>query len=90
MTISNLLGSNLFDILILAVDDIAFVRGPLHSAVSPSHSVTAFSAIIMTGIVIVAFLYRPTARLFRIGGWVSPSLLVVYLLNTLALYRYGH
>jgi cation:H+ antiporter len=35
MAIANLLGSNLFDILVLAVDDLAYVRGPLLSAVSP-------------------------------------------------------
>ena len=43
MAIGNLLGSNLFDILILAIDDILYLPGPILSYVSPSHAVTTFS-----------------------------------------------
>lgn len=38
MAIGNLLGSNLFDVLILAADDIAYTKGPLLSSVSPAHA----------------------------------------------------
>ncbi len=38
MAIAGLLGSNLFDILILAVDDIAYRKGPLLHAASPAHA----------------------------------------------------
>jgi cation:H+ antiporter len=90
MAIGNLLGSNLFDILILAVDDIVYAEGPLFSAVSPAHAITAFAAVIMSGIFIVAMLYRPESRLRGTIGWVSLSLLAVYLFSSYAVYLHGY
>lgn len=90
MAIGNLLGSNLFDILILAVDDIAYVEGPLLSAVSPAHAITAFAASIMSGIFIIAMLFKPETRLGGLIGWVSLSLLMVYLFSAYAVYLLGH
>lgn len=90
MAIANLLGSNLFDMLVLAIDDIAYTKGPLLSDVSPVHAVSAFSAVIMTGIVVVGLLYRTKYRAFRYLDWFSLSLFLVYLLNTYVLYVFGH
>ena len=90
MAIANLLGSNLFDILILAIDDLFYTRGPLLSVASPVHAVTAFAAVIMSGILIVALLYRPATRFHGTIGWVSLSLLIVYLLSSYAVYLHGH
>ena len=89
MAIANLLGSNLFNIAILAIDDAVFLRGPLLSHVSPMHAVSAVSAVVMTGLVIVALLYRPRARVLRTVGWASLGLLTVYLLNSYFLYLHG-
>ncbi len=89
MAIANLLGSNLFNSLIVAVDDLFFVDGPLLSHVSPIHAVSALSAIMMTGVVIVGLLYRPKTRLLRTIGWASLFLLTIYLLNTFILFLYG-
>jgi cation:H+ antiporter len=90
MAIGNLLGSNLFDMLILAADDIAYGKGPLLAAVSPAHAISAFGAVIMSGIFIVALLYRPETRLRGTIGWVSLSLLMVYLFVSYAIYLHGH
>jgi len=89
MAIANLLGSNLFDILILAVDDLFFLKGPLLSHVSPMHAMTAMSAVVMSGIVIVGLLYRPQTRVLRSVGWVSLGLFTFYLLNIFVLYLHG-
>jgi len=89
MAIANLLGSNLFNIAILAVDDVFFPGGPLLSHVSPMHAISAVSGVVMTGVVVVALLYRPKARVFRTVGWVSLSLFTLYLLNTYLLYLHG-
>lgn len=88
MAVSNLLGSNLFNVLILAIDDLAFVRGPLFFHVSPLHVVSALSAVMMNGIAIVGLFYRPRARVFRTVGWASLCLLAVYLLNSFIMYLY--
>jgi cation:H+ antiporter len=89
MAMANLLGSNLFDILILAVDDLFYRRGPLLSDVSSAHIFTAASAVIMTGLVIVSLLYRPQRRLFRTVGWTSLGLFIIYLLNSYVVFLRG-
>ncbi|HEX9181220.1 MAG TPA: sodium:calcium antiporter [Burkholderiales bacterium] len=89
LAIANLLGSNLFDMAIIAIDDLFFPEGPLLSHVSPLHAVSAVSAMIMSGIVIVGLLYRPRTRLFRTVGWTSIFLLCVYLLNSFILALHG-
>jgi cation:H+ antiporter len=86
MAIGNILGSNLFNIVILAVDDVFFLPGPLFEHVSALHVVSALSAIMMSGIAIVGLLYRPRARVFRTVGWTSLFLFLVYLLNSYILY----
>ena len=90
MAIGNLLGSNLFDVLILAADDIAYRDGPLLSSVSPAHAISAFAAVIMSGIFIVAMLFKPETRVRGTIGWVSLALLLVYLFSSYAIYLHGH
>ncbi len=89
MAIGNLFGSNLFDIVIVAVDDLCFLPGPILAHASPLHAVSALSAVMMTGVTIVGLLYRPTTQLFRAVGWASLWLFSLYLLNTYVLYLYG-
>ena len=89
MAVANLLGSNLFDVAIVAIDDLVYSAGPILSAVSPSHAVTAVSAAVMSGVAIVGFIYRPTRRLFRLSSWVGVSLFCIYLLNAFVQYLHG-
>jgi len=89
MAIGNLLGSNLFNLLILAVDDLFYLRGPLLSHVSPAHVISVMSAAAMNGAVIIGLLYRPPGRLFRAVGWISVLLVWVYLSNAYVLFRSG-
>jgi cation:H+ antiporter len=89
MAIANLLGSNLFNVLILAIDDLFYVEGPLLARVSPMHTMSATSATVMTGLVVVGLLYRPRTRLVGGLGWVGLGLFNVYLLNAFALYLHG-
>jgi cation:H+ antiporter len=90
MGIANLLGSNIFNMFVLAIDDVAYREGSLFETASPTHAVTAFAAVIMSGIVIVALLYKPSTRLFGLFGWASLSLSAVYLLSFYVVYLYGH
>jgi cation:H+ antiporter len=86
MAVSNVLGSNLFDIVIIAVDDLLFTRGPILQHVAPLHAVSALSAMIMSGIVVVGIFYRPRTRLFRAVGWASLLLFTMYIFNSVFLY----
>lgn len=89
MAIGNLLGSNLFNVAILAIDDLLFQPGPLLAHVSPVHAVTTGSAITMTGLALVGFFFKPKGRVLRATSWVSLGLLAMYLLNTYVVYLYG-
>jgi cation:H+ antiporter len=89
MAIGNLLGSNLFDIVIVAIDDLFFLEGPILAHVSPLHVVSAVSAMMMNGVAIVGLLYRSPTRILRTVGWVSLFLLVIYLFNSYVLFLHG-
>jgi cation:H+ antiporter len=89
MAIGNLFGSNLFDTAIVALDDIAFLEGPLFAHVAPAHAVSALTAVIMTGVTVVALLYRARGRLVRAVGWPGLLLLSLFLLNAWVLYAHG-
>ena len=73
----------------LGIDDLLFPNGPLLYHASPVHAVSAMSAVIMSGIVIVGLVYRPRARVFRTVGWTSLALFTMYPLNSYFLYLHG-
>lgn len=88
MAIANLLGSNLFDIIILAIDDLFYTRGPLLAHVDTSHALTAFTAVMMSALATVGFIFRPQGRAVLGLTWVSLGLLMLYVLNSWILF--GH
>ncbi|HMM46384.1 MAG TPA: sodium:calcium antiporter [Thiobacillaceae bacterium] len=90
LAIGNLLGSNLFNIALLAIDDLVYLPGPLLADVSISHAASAFSAMMMSGLAVVGIVTCSESRVLRTVSWVSLLLLAIYLLNTLFLYLYGH
>jgi cation:H+ antiporter len=88
MAIGDLLGSNLFNILILTVDDIFYRSNALLSSISSIHLLSAISAITMTGAVIVGMYFRSGRQIFNRFGWTSIALLIIYLANATLLYRH--
>ena len=86
MAIASLLGSNLFDVLVIAIDDLAYTSGPILSDVSPIHGVSAMSAVIMSSLAIIGLYGRTGTRVFGTVGWVSLGLFAVYVLNSLGLF----
>jgi cation:H+ antiporter len=81
MAIGNLLGSNLFNVAILAIDDFAYLGGPIYEHIAPVNAVSALTACLMSGAVIVVLAYRPVSRVWHTASWASLSLLALYLLN---------
>ncbi|MBM3554274.1 MAG: sodium:calcium antiporter [Alphaproteobacteria bacterium] len=79
MAAGNLLGSNLFNFVILALDDAVFLRGPLLAHAAPWHVVTAAGAIAMTVLVAAALLRPPTRGLLGPLAWPSILLALLYL-----------
>jgi cation:H+ antiporter len=89
MAVANLFGSNLVNVLILVPEDLLYREGPILAAVSPLHAVSGISAMVMTAIAIVGLLHRPVKPAWQGLSWVSLFLLVIYLLNSYAVYLYG-
>jgi cation:H+ antiporter len=86
MAIANLFGSNMFNILVVAVDDIFYTKGPVLLDVSQTHTVTAFMAVIMTAIAIVSLTFRIKKKaIFRIG-WDAAALAIAFVVSILLLY----
>jgi cation:H+ antiporter len=85
MAIGNLFGSNIFNVFILAIDDLFFIKGPILSFVQMSNAVSAVSAIMMTAIAIIGLTYRTEKkRLFL--AWDSIGIVLVYIINVMLLY----
>jgi cation:H+ antiporter len=89
MAIGNLLGSNLFNVMILAVDDVFYVRGPLLADAAPVHVGTAVTALVMTGLVIIGLVMRPQGRTLRVVSWVSVGLIATCVVNAALVYLGG-
>jgi len=81
----NVLGSNLFNLAILGIDDLFLMQGPLFQLISPAHGVAALVAIAMTAIVIVALTIRSEQRYFLVA-WESIVLVALYLTGAALLY----
>jgi cation:H+ antiporter len=86
LAIGNIFGSNIFNIFILALDDLFFIKGPLLSYVNPNHLLSAMSAIIMTSIAMIGLVYRAEKKRL-IMAWDSLGIVAVYILNLLFLYK---
>ena len=58
LAIANVLGSNLFNLVILALDDFAFARGPILAEVSMNHAIASAGAASMTVVVLLAITFQ--------------------------------
>ena len=79
MAIANMLGSNLFNMAIIPVDDLLYLKSPILAAVSESHLITAFAVMVMTLLFIAGLRFKP-GRLFRLS-WCSLALIGLFLLT---------
>ncbi len=86
MAIANLFGSNLFNIAILAVDDFFYTAGPVLNDVSQSHAVMGLMGMLMTGITVVALIYRVRKKTFLRLSWDAIALILAYFISLLILY----
>lgn len=90
MALGNLLGSNLFDVLILAIDDLAYLPGSIFAKVQPVNALSALTACMMSGAVVVALAYRPVSRIWNTVNWASLFLLMLYFFTVAIQYLHTH
>lgn len=77
----NLLGSNLFNMLVLVIDDIAYVKGPLLATASDTLADSAVIAIVMTATIVAALNYVRRTEPHPVDAWVAWALILLYGLN---------
>ena len=70
MAVGNIFGSNLFNMAILAIQDIFYLKGPILSFVQGQHMIPTVLAMAMTGLAIAGLIYNAEKKLF-IWAWDS-------------------
>jgi cation:H+ antiporter len=77
MAMGNLLGSNVFNVAILALTDFFYPAGSLYQAISQNHLLSIFSSIVMTAVVAIGLVIRPERKTWHLGidAWI---ILLIY------------
>jgi cation:H+ antiporter len=87
LAISNVLGSNLFNMgFVLFLDDVAYVDGPLWADVSTVHVFTALAAVLMTAVVILALVTQERGRPGRFFTFEAVMLLALYIVTSVLVF----
>lgn len=84
MAFSNVIGSNLFNLVVLGVDDLLYVRGPITSYASPAQLGTAVIAMGMTATVVAALAVRKQRKVLGLS-WASLVLVAAFALNVVVI-----
>jgi cation:H+ antiporter len=82
----NLLGSNLFNMVILVIDDIAYVNGPLLASTATALATPAVVAIVMTAVIVAALNFVKRTKPHPVDIWAGVSLGALYLFNAWLLF----
>jgi cation:H+ antiporter len=86
MAVGNLLGSNLFNIFILAIGNFFYRKGHILVDASESHLVSVFAIITMTAIVIIGLTYRLKNKAFFLA-WDTLLIVIMFIFNIIILYK---
>jgi cation:H+ antiporter len=77
--VGNVLGSNLFNLLILGLDDVWYREGPLLADVGPSHNVAVLAIVVMKGLFLIGLTYRVMTKRFAVA-WDTAAIAAVYVI----------
>ena len=86
LAIGNLLGSNLFNVFILFIDDLFYTKGHLLKDAADVNMVSVFSVILMSAVAIIGFTYRNTEKRYLLA-WDALLIFIIYILNIVLLYK---
>lgn len=67
LAVGNLLGSNLFNMFILAIDDLIYTDGPILLATNPNHALSALVTLLMTCVISISILFGSPKKRFALG-----------------------
>lgn len=85
LAVANLIGSNLFNLTIIPIDDLLYVKGPVLAAVAETHLVTACAVVLMTIVFIIGLRHR-SQRFYRLSWW-NVILILLFLIGAFYNFR---
>jgi len=86
MAVGNLLGSNIFNMFILGLDDVFYREGSLFLDLSKSHLLSVFITIIMTAVVALGLLFKPKKKQVWLFSLETFIIILLYLILILYLF----
>jgi cation:H+ antiporter len=86
MGIGNVLGSNLFNLLILGLDDVFYRQGLLLADAGTSHSITIVAIVMMNALFLIGLTYKAMTKRFVVA-WDSGAIAAVYVVAVALSYR---
>ena len=75
--VANVLGSNMFNLFILGLDDVFYRSGPLLEHAAPSHVIIVTAIVMMNGAFLVGLTYRAITKRFAVA-WDTGAIAVIY------------
>jgi cation:H+ antiporter len=87
LAIGNVLGSNLFNILLFSIYDLADGTSNFWVALTNANAFAAVMTMMMTGVVIISLMYRASPRTPYRLSWDGLALVAMYLLSIAVLYK---
>jgi cation:H+ antiporter len=84
--IGNVLGSNLFNLLILGLDDVFYVQGPLLADIDASHVVSVLAVIMMNALFLIGLTERASTKRFVVA-WDTAAIAAVYVAAATLMFR---
>jgi cation:H+ antiporter len=79
MAVADVLGSNMFNLFIITLVDLAYRQGPVLASVSGAHLVTAVLTIAMSLVVIAGLRLRRQRKTFFFISWPAVVLIGLYI-----------
>ena len=89
MAVADILGSNMFNIAIIAPVDLFYTQGAILSSVEDAHLITAAVAIVMSLLVIIGLRFRQKRKTFIVISWYALALIGLYIFGFYALFISG-
>lgn len=82
IVVGNIFGSNAFNMAVIFILDVFYVKGPVFAALSPVHAITGLMVIIITSVAIMGLVFRSEKRYFLL----EPDAVLIMLLCSLSFY----
>ncbi|GAA4299315.1 hypothetical protein [Nibribacter koreensis] len=87
LLVGNLLGSNIFNIFILGLDDLFYTKGSLFADISTDHLQTIMVVIIMTAVLGLGIMAKPTRKLWKLS--LDTTIILLLYIGLMMVLYYG-